>query len=208
MSKTDGTMRVYRKSEVAHFMRSKEKHGALSNMCGGFPMVLCDVMLLTNESYYQAMRYTHRPEFQKRVLAGTNGMLAKKNAYAFDMIDQTRPDWHNVNIALMRHVLRLKYAYYPHEMTRHLEETGEMPIVEMSYKDQFWGAKPEGDLLKGENVLGRLWMELRAEVADHDPDTPYLVKAPNIPNCVLCGNVISDLTFNPVESKHSGPNFE
>ena len=77
----------------------------------------------------------------------------------------------------------------------------------MSYKDQFWGAKPEGDLLKGENVLGRLWMELRAEVADHDPDTPYLVKSAEYPNCVLCGNVISDLTFNPVESKHSGPNL-
>ena len=208
MSKTDGTMRVYEKSGVAHFMRSKEKHGALSNMCGGFPMMLCGIKLQSNESYYQAMRYTHRPDFQKRVLDGRNGMLAKRNAYASDMIDQTRSDWHNVNIALMRHALRLKYAHYPHEMTRHLKETGEMPIVEMSYKDQFWGAKPDGNLLKGENVLGRLWMELRTEVAKHDPDTPYPVKAPNIPDCILCGHVISDFTFNQVESEHSCPDLE
>ena len=210
MSKTDGTMRVYKKSEVAHFMRSKEKHGALSNMCGGFPMELCGIRLQSIESYYQAMRYTRRPDFQKRVLAGTNGMLAKRIAYESDMIGETRPDWQNVNIALMRHALRLKYAHHPHEITRHLDETGEMPIVELSWKDQFWGARPDRDMLRGENVLGRLWMELRAEVVDHDPDAPYLVKAPNIPDCILCGHVVSDMEFSSVSTgpEYSGPGLE
>jgi hypothetical protein len=46
-----------------------------------------------------------------------------------------------------------------------LKETRTMPIVEVSRKDPFWGAKAQDDgTLLGQNVLGQLLMELRAEV--------------------------------------------
>lgn len=62
----------------------------------------------------------------------------------------------------MRWVLRQKLQHPPFQ--RVLLETGDRPIVELSYKDQFWGAKPEGHLLVGVNALGRLLMELRQEI--------------------------------------------
>lgn len=40
-----------------------------------------------------------------------------------------------------------------------------MPIVEESYRDQFWGAKPlDSDTLYGENALGRLLTKLREKL--------------------------------------------
>ena len=41
-----------------------------------------------------------------------------------------------------------------------LAATGSRPIVEVSARDAWWGAQPTGNRYEGNNVLGRLWMEL------------------------------------------------
>lgn len=51
-----------------------------------------------------------------------------------------------------------------------------MPIVEESYRDQFWGAKPiDGETLVGMNILGRLLVELRERL--RNPEAYRLLKA-------------------------------
>lgn len=40
--------------------------------------------------------------------------------------------------------------------------TGDRELVEDSWRDDFWGWGPNRD---GQNMLGKLWMELRAELA-------------------------------------------
>jgi predicted NAD-dependent protein-ADP-ribosyltransferase YbiA (DUF1768 family) len=47
-----------------------------------------------------------------------------------------------------------------------IELTNELPIVEYSRKDPFWGAQPDGECLVGCNVLGKLWMFVRPDILD------------------------------------------
>ena len=53
-----------------------------------------------------------------------------------------------------------------------LAETGDRPIVEVSTRDPWWGARPVADRYEGHNVLGRLWMELRHHIREDDPAAP------------------------------------
>jgi pimeloyl-ACP methyl ester carboxylesterase len=41
------------------------------------------------------------------------------------------------------------------------------PLVENSWRDDFWGWGPNRD---GQNMLGRLWMEVRAALRDEEAD--------------------------------------
>ena len=69
----------------------------------------------------------------------------------------------------MRWVLRMKREANPAEIDAVLAATGDRPIVEVSTRDPWWGAQPVADRYEGRNVLGRLWMELRQQLRDHDP---------------------------------------
>ena len=50
-----------------------------------------------------------------------------------------------------------------------LAATGDRPIVEVSARDPWWGARPVSNRYEGTNVLGRLWMELRQQLRASDP---------------------------------------
>ena len=66
-----------------------------------------------------------------------------------------------------------------------LLETGNRPIVEDSRKDDYWGAKTVGDEgLSGQNVLGRLLMELR-EKLKATPDALKIVEPPPLSKFLL-----------------------
>lgn len=77
---------------------------------------------------------------------------------------QSRADWERVRVRIMRFVLQVKLAQHWDRFGGLLLSTGERPIVELSYKDQFWGARPEGAYLVGVNALGRLLMEVREKI--------------------------------------------
>ena len=47
--------------------------------------------------------------------------------------------------------------------------TGERPIVEVSTKDPWCGARPVADRHEGGIVSGRLWMELRQQLREDHP---------------------------------------
>ena len=65
---------------------------------------------------------------------------------------------------MMRWTLRAKLLHNWRMFSSLLLRTGDKPIVEISYRDPFWGAKPQGEYLVGTNALGRLLMELREEL--------------------------------------------
>ena len=69
----------------------------------------------------------------------------------------------------MRWVLRMKREANAAAIDDALARTGDRPIVEVSTRDPWWGARPAGDSYRGRNVLGRLWMELRQQLRDGDP---------------------------------------
>ncbi|MER9471023.1 NADAR family protein [Mesorhizobium sp. M0520] len=71
-----------------------------------------------------------------------------------------RPDWDDVKVDVMRDILRAKVDQHEY-VKRKLLATGDRELVEDSWRDDFWGWGPNRD---GKNMLGRLWMEIRAEL--------------------------------------------
>lgn len=71
-----------------------------------------------------------------------------------------RKDWDEVKVDIMREILRAKAAQHEY-VRRKLLATGTRELVENSWRDDFWGWGPNRD---GQNQLGKLWMEVRAEL--------------------------------------------
>lgn len=173
--------RVYSRNECIVFHKTKEAFGGLSNMASGYPLRINGVRILTAEALYQACRFPHLPDVQKEIIAQHSPMTAKMKGKPFKA--QSRDDWEEVKAKVMRWCLRVKLAQNYSKFSELLLSTHEKPIVEFSVKDDYWGAREiDRTTLGGENVLGRLLMELR-ELIKVDVDQRLLVVEPlNIPN--------------------------
>ena len=183
-------IRVYDAAEGAVFSKASEAHGLFGNMSGGFPLVIDDLEIPSTESLYQALRFPDHPEVQSEILSQKNGFLAKKAAYQH--IDKSRADWFSVNMHIMRFVLQVKLCEHHGPISEALGKTRGLPIVERSNKDAFWGAKPYRDgLLVGQNILGRLWMEIRMKLGDDPGFCRAGVTAPDVPDLRLNGRVLT-----------------
>ncbi len=159
-------LRTYHRADSAVFLKTKEKYGGLSNMAGGFPLIVNDIKIRTSEALYQACRFPHMPEIQRLIIEQRSPMTAKMKGKPHRQ--NSRPDWDTVRVKIMRWCLRVKLAQNWDLFSERLLETGDLPIVEQSRRDDFWGAKPvDKDILIGVNALGRLLMELRERVK-HD----------------------------------------
>ena len=152
------------------------------------------------EALYQACRYPHHPAIQREILAQASPIAAKmksKHAYAL-----TRPDWEVVRVPIMAWCLRLKLAQHWEPMSQLLLATGRRPIVEASFRDQFWGAVAvDTERLVGANVLGCLLGALRDRVrqgADHEL---RLVTPPGIPDLCLLGRRVGEEAGGTVSSQ-------
>lgn len=76
----------------------------------------------------------------------------------------------------MRWCLRVKLFNNWDKFSTLLLSTEDLPIVEESNKDDFWGAKPvDINLLIGTNALGRLLMELRDEIKTLESNKEYIL---------------------------------
>lgn len=71
-----------------------------------------------------------------------------------------RRDWDDVKVGIMRDILRAKAAQHEY-VRRKLLATGDRELIEDSWRDDFWGWGPNRD---GQNMLGKLWMQVRAEL--------------------------------------------
>lgn len=71
-----------------------------------------------------------------------------------------RADWDVIKVDVMRDILRAKADQHVY-VRRKLLATGDRELVENSWRDDFWGWGPNHD---GQNMLGKLWMEVRAEL--------------------------------------------
>lgn len=155
--------RIYKKNEVIVFRKTKEKYGGLSNMASGFILNVNNKVIWNTESLYQSIKFTNNPNIQSKIIANKNPMEAKRIAY--ENIDKCREDWEQIKVKVMRWCLRVKLAQNFLKFGLLLEITHPSAIVEFSMKDDFWGAKVNGDknFLVGINALGRLLMELRED---------------------------------------------
>lgn len=156
--------RIYNASEIIFFKKTKEAFGGLSNMAAGFPLEINGIPILTSEALYQACRFPHLPDVQEQIIKEKSPMTAKMVGKPFR--SQSREDFENVKVDIMRWCLRVKLAQNFVEFGKLLLSTNFKPIVEDSHKDNFWGAvrdKKDDNIMRGVNALGRLLMELRQQ---------------------------------------------
>jgi ribA/ribD-fused uncharacterized protein len=73
---------------------------------------------------------------------------------------ERRADWDSVKVDAMRRILREKARQHEY-VRRKLLETGARQLIENSWRDDYWGW---GEKRDGQNMLGKLWMEIRAEL--------------------------------------------
>jgi ribA/ribD-fused uncharacterized protein len=71
-----------------------------------------------------------------------------------------RGDWDEMKTNVMARILRAKVSQHEY-VHRKLLATGDRELIEDSWRDDFWGWGPNRD---GQNMLGKLWMEIRAEL--------------------------------------------
>src|SRR6266566_1749866 len=146
---------TYRRDECAVFLKTTERYGGLSNMAGGYPLSINGIRVLTSEALYQACRFPHRPDVQKMIIGQASPMTAKMKSKPHRK--DSRPDWDAVRVKIMRWCLRVKLVQHWEQFADLLLSTGDQQIVEESYRDQFWGAKPiDSETLCGANILGQL----------------------------------------------------
>jgi len=112
----------------------------------------------TAEAAYHWEKF-YQPDIRSAIQHASSAHEAFKIAESHR--SERRPDWDDVKVVIMRGILRAKATQHEY-VRRKLLETGTRHLVEKSWRDSFWGWGPNKD---GQNMLGKLWMEIRAEFA-------------------------------------------
>ncbi len=144
--------------EIA-FTKVKLEWGFLSNM-SPHPVRHEGRLWATTEALFQALRFRNaavRDLIWEQKSPMTAKMMAKKHKAEMMVAPGGDED-----LANMRMVLRLKIEQHP-SLRKALMETGEAVIIEdcTSRRASIWGARRVGDKWEGDNLLGKLWVELR-----------------------------------------------
>lgn len=161
-------------------------------MASGFPLTINGINIPSSEALYQACRYPHKAEIQTLIFQQKSGMAAKMKSKLFTK--DTRPDWDEVKINVMRWCLHIKLAQNFFAFGRILESTGNYNIVESSAKDAFWGAlETDEATLVGKNVLGRLLMELRRLYQSDNRYNLLFVEQPKIHSLMIGGQIVKEI---------------
>ena len=159
-------MRVYPRDEACGFRFTRAPWGELSNFWPlPAPITAGPWIFPTAEHLCQAAKFPARPDLQARIAAAATAKAAK----ALGRAPGIDPCWDTRRVDVMRWVLRRKREANPDHIDAMLARTGERPIIEVSTRDPWWGARPVGDRYEGRNALGRLWMELRRQLREDDP---------------------------------------
>lgn len=186
---------TYNRQKAIIFQKTNDSFGGLSNMASGYTLLINNIKILTSEALYQACRFPHLPYIQHLIIEQKSPMAAKMVGKPYRK--DSRKDWDEVRVIIMEWCLRVKFAQNWNTFGKLLKSTGDLPIVEESKRDGFWGAKPVDDnILFGANVLGGLLMKLRSEYLKPDNESLLIVKPPQINDFILYGNPIDTIIAN------------
>ncbi len=112
----------------------------------------------TSEAAYHWNKFPDHIGLRDAILHAPSAHLAFKIAEGAK--EYRRPDWDAVKVDVMRNILRAKVGQHEYVRRKLLESVGR-ELIENSWRDDYWGWGPNRD---GHNMLGRLWMEVRAEL--------------------------------------------
>ena len=139
--------------EVIRFRKEDPEYGFLSNF-SPHGLALDGLWWPTSEHFYQAQKFVGTSDYEV-VFSAATPSEARRLGRFFPI---RRPDWEDVKVAVMKRALLAKFMSSK-ELGDKLLATGDAHLVEWAPWDRYWGDGGDGS---GENVLGRLLMELRA----------------------------------------------
>lgn len=186
----ESEMRTYLAAKSCVFKKNNEKFGELSNMATRFPIRVNSLPIRTTEALYQACRFPHKPDIQRLILSERSPMKVKMSSNVHKM--QSREDWEDVRIKIMKWCLNVKLAQNIVTFGSVLNNTGNLDIVENSSSDNFWGAIPNKEQVEftGKNALGRLLMDLRQKWQSPNNLELLLIQPPEVNNLLLLGEQV------------------
>ena len=130
---------------------------ALSNF-SAFRLTWKGIDFDTSEQAYHWEKFFGMPVIQGAIHTARSAHDAFKIAEQYKHL--VRAGWSDIRVDTMHEILRAKAAQHEY-VRRKLLETGERELIEDSWRDDFWGWGPHFD---GQNMLGKLWMQVRAEL--------------------------------------------
>ncbi|MBI3442215.1 MAG: NADAR family protein [Candidatus Sungbacteria bacterium] len=139
------------------FFRFYERNGFLSNFYPS-PIEIDGKVWPTVEHYFQAAKFPDYPAYQQRVREARTPDDAKR-------LGGTRHlpilrDWDSRRVPIMINALIAKFTGHE-ELREALLATGDAALIEANPHDPYWGSGRQGS---GQNMLGKLLMELRASL--------------------------------------------
>ena len=139
-----------------YFYKERDPYGFMSNF-SRHGVELKGKHWATTEHYFQAQKFagTEHEEAVRRTRSA-----ADAKAMGGDRALPLRPDWEAVKDGVMREALVAKFTQHP-DLRKALLSTNDEDLVEQAVNDAYWGCGADGT---GRNMLGRLLMELRAEL--------------------------------------------
>ena len=129
----------------------------------------------SSEHYYQAQKFegVDHPEaaaLREQIFAAESPEAAAKLGRRHERTrpDLLREDWGESKVAVMHAALRAKFAAHdgPRKMLLETAQSGAL-IEETAPHDYFWARGIDGS---GENMLGKLLMQVRGELLESDED--------------------------------------
>jgi ribA/ribD-fused uncharacterized protein len=142
--------------KTIRFYRVNEPYGEFSNFAP-YPIELKGQVWPTSEHYFQAQKFPGT-EHEEIVRLAKSPMVAARMGRSRER--PLRLDWETVKDDLMREALRAKFTQHP-QLRSLLLSTGDAELIEHSRNDCYWADGGDGS---GKNMLGKLLMELRAEL--------------------------------------------
>ena len=142
--------------DVIRFYRVSDEYGCFSNFAP-YPIEVDGRLWPTSEHYFQAQKFVDVAH-QEAIRQAKSPMIAARMGR--DRKRPLRPDWEAVKVDVMRQVLRAKFNQHQ-DIQQVLLGTGDAQLVEHTERDSYWGDGGDGS---GNNVLGRLLMEIRDEL--------------------------------------------
>lgn len=149
------------------FTKTKLPYGWMGNM-SPYPIKFGEDTYRTTEALFQALRFSD--EAIKSLIREEKSPMGAKLTAKSRATHMTVEQLSTKDVQNMKMCLRLKLQQHPNLLIE-LLNTGDELIVEDVTKrgdrgcNLFWGAMLVGDEWVGKNVVGNLWMELRAEKA-------------------------------------------
>jgi len=139
-----------------YFYSTRDAYGCFSNF-SAHGIQLKGRWWPTSEHYFQAQKFAGTEHEEQVRLAKSPKQAAEIGR---DRSRTLRVDWEQVKDDVMREAVLQKFLAH-NDIQQTLLSTGDEELVEATTNDYYWGCGTNGT---GKNMLGKILMEVRAEI--------------------------------------------